>query len=317
MNKNHCFIIAPISTPKEIRSTYGGDSNHFAHVLQKLIMPAVEQAGFNPIPPIMEGSDLIHAKIIRHLEEAPLVLCDISSLNPNVMLELGIRAALNKPACIIRDDVTPDERVPFDLSIINNHTYQSDPTWTLVAEIEKLANHLKQSSADKDNALWKYFGLRLTAHPVEQKPGTDNRLELLISEVAALRKDVKVIKQPTPPPAIAPTAVVPTGYSGYSGYTGYLGDFRIDYLPQIISGVSPEVFLSTQSGIPIGDIMSELYSLAMTSGLIIHNMYYNAGVLTIVVDPGDLTNLTLPSLHSFVASHGLQLAIEGAHIPES
>ena len=315
MQKNDCFIISPVSTSEDIRKAYRGDANHFIQVLKKLVVPAVEKAGFNPIEPIMEGSDVIHAQIIRHLEQAPLVLCDISSLNPNVMLELGIRTALNKPVCIIKDDVTPAERVPFDLSIINNHTYHSDPTWTLVSEIDKLASHLKQSSADTDNALWKYFALRLTAHPPEQKPGTDNRLEVLISEVAALRKDVKAIKQPTPPsPATRPTAFVPTGYSGY---TGYVGDVRIDYLPQIISGVWPEVFLSTQSGTPIGDVMSELYTLALSSGLIINNMYFNAGVLTIVVDPGDLTNLTLPELHSFVASHGLQLAIEGAHIPES
>jgi hypothetical protein len=312
MKKPDCFIIAPISTPEDIRPIYRGDPNHFTNVLKQLVVPAVEKAGFTPILPIMEGSDVIHANIIRNLEQAPLVLCDISSLNANVMLELGIRTALNKPVCIIKDNITPADRVPFDLSIINNHTYNSDPTWTLVSEIDKLASHLKQSSTDTDNALWKYFALRLTAHPPEQKPGTDNRFEVLISEVAALRKDVKAIKQP-PSPAIAPTAAIPIGYSGHTAYTGHLGDFRIDYLPQIMSGVSPETFLSTESGTTVGDVMSELYSLAMSSGLIIHNMYFNAGVLTIVVDPVDLTNLTLPSLHSFVASHGLQLAIEGAH----
>jgi hypothetical protein len=79
MNKNDCFIIAPISTPEDIRPTYRSDENHFKNVLAQLIVPAVKKAGFNPIPPIMEGSDVIHAKIIRNLEQAPLVLCDIST----------------------------------------------------------------------------------------------------------------------------------------------------------------------------------------------------------------------------------------------
>jgi hypothetical protein len=51
----------------------------------------------------MKGTDVIHAQIIRNLEEMPHVVCDISSLNPNVMLELGIRTALNKPVIIVRD----------------------------------------------------------------------------------------------------------------------------------------------------------------------------------------------------------------------
>ena len=92
-NANDCFIVAPISTGKELVELYGGDQNHFSNVLKYLLVPAVREAGLNPIEPVMEGSDVIHAQIIRNLEESPHVLCDISSLNPNVMLELGIRTA--------------------------------------------------------------------------------------------------------------------------------------------------------------------------------------------------------------------------------
>src|SRR5438132_13664547 len=133
-NANDCFIVAPISTGKELVELYGGDQNHFSNVLKYLLVPAVREAGLNPIEPVMEGSDVIHAQIIRNLDESPHVLCDISSLNPHVMLELGIRTALNKPVYIIRDSVTPTEKVPFDVSIINNHTYQSGPSWVLVEE---------------------------------------------------------------------------------------------------------------------------------------------------------------------------------------
>ena len=59
-----------------------------------------------------------------------MVLCDISSLTANVFFELGIRTALNKPVCVVKDELTT--RIPFDTGIINHHTYSSSlSAWTL------------------------------------------------------------------------------------------------------------------------------------------------------------------------------------------
>ena len=99
-----CFIAMPIGTPDS--SQYQGDRDHFKHVLEHLFVPAIEMAGMNPVRPVVKGSDLIHAEIIKQLETAELVLCDISTLNANVFFELGIRTALNRPVCIIRDELT-------------------------------------------------------------------------------------------------------------------------------------------------------------------------------------------------------------------
>lgn len=299
--KKHCFIIAPISTPEDIRGLYRGDEKHFEHVLEQLIVPAVEKAGFKPILPKMEGSDVIHASIIRHLEEAPLVLCDISSLNPNVMLELGIRTSLNKPVCIVRDDLTRDDRVPFDVSIINNHTYRSDPTWTLVGEIEKLANHVKGTSLD-DNALWRYFGMRLTAQAATGKAGTDETLALVLTELGALRKEVKASKSAETAHTV--TSVPSVGYSGF----GTLGD--IDYLPEIQSGMVPAIGWLTTSSWPVGNVMWELNNQALQSGLMIRNMYFDNGAIRITLGAHDASNVMLGSLASFVSSHGLGLSVE-------
>src|SRR5688572_18049053 len=78
-----CFVIMPISTPADHVATYGGDKLHFRHVLDHLFRPAVEQAGYTLRPPFAAGADLIHAEIIKNLEAVDLVLCDISTLNPN------------------------------------------------------------------------------------------------------------------------------------------------------------------------------------------------------------------------------------------
>src|ERR1035441_11085965 len=79
-----CFIIMPISTPLDWVSKYSADADHFKHVLSHLFIPALEKAGYTPIPPIAKGAELIHAGIIRNIEKADLVLCDMSTLNPNV-----------------------------------------------------------------------------------------------------------------------------------------------------------------------------------------------------------------------------------------
>jgi hypothetical protein len=113
----------PLSTASEALPRYGNDDAHFVHVLEHLFVPAVEQAGFEAVRPTMFGADLIHAEIIKNLETADLVLCDASGYNPNVFFELGIRTALDRPVALVRDSIT--ERLPFDTSIINTHTYDA------------------------------------------------------------------------------------------------------------------------------------------------------------------------------------------------
>ena len=126
--KKTCFIIMPITTPDSFVEIYRDGKDHFKHVLECLFIPAVEKAGFEAIPPIAKGSDLIHAEIIKNLETADLVLCDMSCLNPNVFFEFGIRTSLNKPVSVVKDELTVN--VPFDTGILNNKEYDSKlDTW--------------------------------------------------------------------------------------------------------------------------------------------------------------------------------------------
>ena len=181
----------PISTPESWLTKYSNDKNHFKHVLEHFLIPSLEKANLKPISPITKGSELIHAEIITNIETADLVLCDISTLNPNVFFELGIRTALNKPVCLIKDDVTP--KIPFDTASINHHEYLSAlNAWELDKEIDALANHIEESqekNADT-NSLWKYFSLSSTAHPVEPEKGLEGRVDYLALQVEALRNEL-------------------------------------------------------------------------------------------------------------------------------
>jgi hypothetical protein len=190
-----CFIISPISTPPHLVDRYAGDAEHFLHVIEHLLVPAVKEAGFIPHSPIAKGADLIHAEIVRKLESSDVVLCDMSTLNANVFFELGIRTAVNKPVCLIHDSHT--EIIPFDAGILNAHTY--DPSlapWVLDDQIAGMAAHLSESASRSDgqNTMWRYFGLttRGSMEPLDNST-LDEKMDFLLSEVAALTRPTRAV----------------------------------------------------------------------------------------------------------------------------
>ncbi len=182
-----CFIIMPITTPDFALNRYNGDKFHFGHVLDHLFIPAIEKAKLNPIPPITKGAELIQGDIIKNLEKTDLVMCDISCLNPNVFFELGIRTALNKPTCLVRDDTT--DNIPFDTTIINHYDYKSSlHAWELEGQVESLTNHIKDTmkNTDGQNALWKYFGITMTAEPSKEKGNIEAKLDILSKKLESI-----------------------------------------------------------------------------------------------------------------------------------
>ena len=99
--KNTCFVIMPISDQD------GYDKGHFTRVYQHLILPACEKAGFTAIRADDEiKTNYIVIDIIRKIIDSDIVLCDLSSKNPNVLYELGIRQAFNKKSILIKDNKT-------------------------------------------------------------------------------------------------------------------------------------------------------------------------------------------------------------------
>jgi hypothetical protein len=183
-----CFVIMPIATPTGLVSDYGGDARHFEHILDYLFSPALSQAEYNIIPPSVLNSQIIQAEIIKNLETADLVLCDISRWNANVFFELGIRVALDRPVALVKDDKT--RTIPFDNAIVSCHTYDSKMTpWSIGPEIESLVTFIRSAGEQDRNALWKYFGITQRASvPAEGNPAQE-QLNLILN----------LLQRPTPP----------------------------------------------------------------------------------------------------------------------
>jgi uncharacterized protein YdcH (DUF465 family) len=182
----------PISTPSDQLHAYDNDDAHFKRVLEHLFIPAIAETGYLPISPSVTGSDVVHAKIISNLSSSDLVLCDMSALNPNVFFELGIRTAVNKPVCLVKDDVT--SHVPFDASIVSYHTYVSKLMAWNIDEQRTLLKHHIENTINKEsttNAMWSYFSLTHTAHLSTEKKVEDARFEHLARQIEQVAKRVE------------------------------------------------------------------------------------------------------------------------------
>ena len=91
LNPKTCFVIMPFGE----KETVDGTVIDFDEVYDYFIKTTIESLGLNCIrcDKIAE-SGWIHAKMFQHIYEADVSLVDITSLNPNVFYELGIRHAL-------------------------------------------------------------------------------------------------------------------------------------------------------------------------------------------------------------------------------
>ena len=97
-----CFVIMPISDAE------GYEKGHFAHVYDDIIKPAVEMTDFVPRrADEVKETNFIHLDILTKLIDAPIAICDLSTRNPNVLFELGIRQAFDKPVVLIQEKGTP------------------------------------------------------------------------------------------------------------------------------------------------------------------------------------------------------------------
>jgi len=80
----------------------GCSAEHWEDVLN-ILCEAIDEAGFKANL-VSSSSDVgvIQKRIIQNLYNNPIVVCDVSGKNPNVMFELGMRLAFDKPTIIIK-----------------------------------------------------------------------------------------------------------------------------------------------------------------------------------------------------------------------
>lgn len=111
------FIVTPVGASAEVRRATDG-------LIRSVLKPVLEEYGYEAVASHQED-DLgsISLKIIKHLLEDDLVIVNLSTLNANVMYELGIRHATGKPVILISDS---DTTLPFDTKDQRTIFYYND-----------------------------------------------------------------------------------------------------------------------------------------------------------------------------------------------
>jgi nucleoside 2-deoxyribosyltransferase len=114
-NMKKCFVVSPIGEE-------GSETRNNANkVFKYIIKPVCEACGFEAIRvDQLNDAGSITQAIIKYLEEAELVIADISGHNPNVFYEIGYRARTKKPIVHLKNKA---ESIPFDVNTIRTFEY--------------------------------------------------------------------------------------------------------------------------------------------------------------------------------------------------
>lgn len=185
-----CGIIMPIS---EID---GCSAEHWKDVLT-IFRDALESTEFEPLL-VSDASEtgVIQKRIVENIYNNEIVICDVSGKNPNVMFELGMRLAFDKPTVVVKDDQTS---YSFDTSVIEHLSYPRELRHGQIEEFkkelaEKVNNTYEKSASDSTYSTFlKHFGsFTVATLPQEQLPENQfivRALEKITSDVEELKSN--------------------------------------------------------------------------------------------------------------------------------
>ena len=139
------FVAMPFSEKTDIYP-----SGFYNEVFNTLIIPAATEAGFRVETARKDGSDIIQSTIVKRLLDADLVIVDLSDHNPNVLFELGLRLAAEKPTALIRAKGT---KPIFDVDNMLR-VYDYNPNlWksTVDVDLPGLTAHIGSSALNREH----------------------------------------------------------------------------------------------------------------------------------------------------------------------
>lgn len=184
-----CGIIMPISS-------IDGCSNEHWNEVKNILSEAIESAGYSAsLVSDADDSGIIQKRIVQNIYDNEIVVCDVSGKNPNVMFELGMRLAFDKPTIIVIDDKT---NYSFDTAPIEHLSYPRDLRYFSILKFkeklrDKITATIKKSKEDPHYTTFlKHFGEFEIAH-VEKKEGSINdvvlsRLDDITHQISALQR---------------------------------------------------------------------------------------------------------------------------------
>jgi len=169
--RGKCFVMMPFSDPFDV---------YYEH----LYLPAIKEAGLDPV----RADDLFRPSVIasdlwKMIQEAKVLLAELTTKNANVFYELGLAHAIGKPVILVSETMMD---VPFDLQQLRVLMYdKDDPAWgeKLAADITAA---IREILADPVEAVPDIFRKKVKSQGPEQDV-LESRLESLETEMRRLK----------------------------------------------------------------------------------------------------------------------------------
>lgn len=186
--KPECFIIMPIG------DTDGYGKGHFQHVYEDLIAPACDSAGFKSVrADEVRQTNLIHLDVLQKLIESPMAICDLSSRNPNVLFELGLRQAFDKPVVLVQEIGTPKI---FDIAPLRYTEYRKERVYHEVLEEQKAISQAicatRDAKKESINSIVRLLSITKPATlPEVADTNKDPALQVIRAELSELRLELR------------------------------------------------------------------------------------------------------------------------------
>lgn len=204
-DKPNCFVIMPISDPD------GYESGHFQHVFEDLFLPGCDKAGYKAIrADQVRQTNLIQLDVLQKIIDSPIVLCDLSSRNPNVLFELGLRQAFDKPVVLVQEAGTPPI---FDITPLRFTNYSRELIYRdVLKDQEAIADALiatteAMQDTNSVNSIVKLLGLTHAASvtTIKESDRDSAVLQVIMAELANLRAEIRNVQSyPTLTPKLGP-----------------------------------------------------------------------------------------------------------------
>lgn len=215
-----CFVIMPISDQGDY------PKGHFTKVYDQIFKPAIEAAGYEAYRVDEDKiSNPIINKIFDAVQNCPMALCDLSNRNPNVLYELGLRQAYDKPVVLVQDEKT--QRI-FDVSGINTVQYSSERLYENVMEARiKITEAIISTREGKENSIVKIVRAETASMNVGEISKED-RMEVMLNSIMSEVKEIRNI----------------TGGMGTSEFVPKIDNVRIRELQDMMSKADRDKILN-------------------------------------------------------------------------
>lgn len=142
VEREKCFVVMPFGMKPRNDGT--NRTYNFDKVYRVIIQRAISNVGMQPIrADETEGSRVVHADMFKDLRDRPVVLVDLSLLNPNVLYELGIRHVMSPTGTVLMANEETVKKLPFDIALSRTIAYRYDGEYLDWDEVERVIPQLQ------------------------------------------------------------------------------------------------------------------------------------------------------------------------------